>query len=99
MNCGRAPTTETIRTLETVLASLDPGRVPQHGIHDGPQLKAGAGAPGDLIVEQASEVRRVEVPFGAQGRSLERRAASRAEIGLAEPLVHRRAEPLLAPVD
>ena len=38
-------------------------------------------------------------PFGAQRRALECGQAARAEVAFAEPLLHRRAEALLAAVD
>src|SRR3989442_7097620 len=86
-------------TSETVLASFDPGRVPQHRVHHRPELEARARAAGDLILQKPGEVLTVDESFGSKRRALERRQAARAEVALTEPFLHRRAEALLAPID
>src|SRR5438552_6810476 len=73
--------------------------MPQHCVQHGPQLKAVATRPAYLRLEQPPEIVLVEEPVLCQLRSIECRETSASEVGLAKPLLHGRAEPLLASID
>src|ERR1041384_5991458 len=84
---------------EAVLVSFNPRGVPQHRIHHGPELETVAAAAFDLVLQQRREVLVVEQLFSPDRRAVERPQAAFAEVALAKPFLHRRAETLLASID
>src|SRR5258706_7775559 len=86
-------------TSEAIRVAGNPRFVPQHGVQDRPQMETVAAAARDLPLQQIDEVLVVQETLLPDGRSVERRQTPRAEIPFAEPLLHRRAESLLAAID
>src|SRR5260221_3521411 len=84
---------------EAIRVAGDPRLVPQHGVQHRPEMKTVAATAGNLSLQQIDEIVVVEETLLADRRAIERRQTAGAEVPFAEPLLHRRAEPLLAAID
>src|SRR5262249_2993966 len=86
-------------TSKAIRSPGNPRLVPQHGVHDSPQVETVSPAAFHLLFEEPLEEVVVEVPLFGQRRSFECRKATSSKVALGEPLLHRGAETLLAAVD
>jgi hypothetical protein len=80
-------------------ATANPVLMPKDGVEHGPQVESVIRAPGDLRLEQLLEKIVIEIAGFADLRAAIDFQTALAESLVPKPLIHRRAEALLFPID